>query len=71
MDYLIKAALFVPFMAVIYIFVDFFMSKISIDVLPSSFLPILCQFGILDGLSIFFTILVSSFVAKQAISFAK
>jgi len=71
MDYLIKAALFIPFMAVVYFFVDFFLNKISINSIPSLFQPLICQFGILDGLSVMMTIIVSSFVAKQAISFAK
>lgn len=71
MDYVIKAVLFVPFMAVVYFFIDFFLQKISVSAIPSLFVPILCQFGILDGLSVLMTIVVSSFAAKQAISFAK
>jgi hypothetical protein len=71
MDYIIKAAMFLPFMAVVYFFTDYFLSKISVNNIPALFHPIICQFGILDGLSIFLTIIISAFVAKQALSFAK
>lgn len=71
MDYLVKALLFVPFMGIVYLFVDYFKTILydSISFIP--FTNILCQFGIFDGLSTFFTILISSFVAKQAIAFVK
>jgi len=71
MDYLVKAVLFIPFMSIVYFVVDFFIEKLvsSIDKLP--YTSLFCQFGIFDGLSIFFTILVSAFIAKQALSFVK
>lgn len=71
MDYALKALVFVPFMALVYLVVDFFLQKVSINAIPALFQPILCQFGILDGLSIFMTIIVTGFLARQALSFAK
>jgi hypothetical protein len=71
MDYLIKAIIFIPFMLIVYVVVDFFKDILTIAIASVPFSGVLCQFGIFDGLSIFFTILISSFVAKQALSFVK
>lgn len=71
MDYLIKALIFVPFMAVIYIFIDYFKSILINSTSTLGVSPLLCQFGVYDGFSIFFTIIISAFAARQAIDFAK
>lgn len=71
MDYLVKALIFIPFMLIVYQFVDYFKSILTSSLSSLPFSPILCQFGFFDGLSVFFTILISSFVAKQALSFVK
>jgi len=71
MDYIVKAVIFVPFMGIVYLFVDFFKEKLYDAISSLTYASLFCQFGIFDGLGIFFTILISSFVAKQAISFVK
>ncbi|WP_455755928.1 hypothetical protein [Sulfurimonas sp.] len=71
MDYIVKAFIFVPFMAVIYVFVDYFKSILASAFSSLSVTSLMCQFGVLDGFSVFFTIIISAFAAKQAISFAK
>ena len=71
MDYIIKAVLFIPFMGVVYFVVDYFKSILVNSFSSVPFSGALCQFGIFEGLSIFFTILIAGFLAKQALSFAK
>ena len=71
MDYLVKAVIFIPFMAIVYIVVDYFKQYLVDSMATIPYSGIFCQFGIYDGLSIFFTILISAFVAKQALNFAK
>lgn len=71
MDYLIKAVLFLPFMAVVYLFIDFFKDKLVNSISGLTSTSLMCQFGIFDGLSVFFTILIAAFAARQAIDFVK
>jgi len=71
MDYLVKVVIFVPFMGIVYLFVDYFKSLLTSSLNGLAFTSLFCQFGIFDGLSVFFTILISAFVAKQALNFVK
>lgn len=71
MDYLIKAVIFVPFMTIVYFFIDYFKDILTNTFASLSITSLMCQFGVIDGFSIFFTILISAFVTKQAIDFVK
>lgn len=71
MDYLVKAIIFVPFMGVVYVFAEYFIGLLQDSISTLPFTSLFCQFGIYEGLSVFFTIIISSFVAKQAIDFVK
>ena len=71
MDYLVKAVIFLPFMALVYVFIDYFKEYLHNAISSLPYTSIFCQFGIFDGLSIFFTILISAFATKQALNFVK
>lgn len=71
MDYLIKAVIFIPFMALVYLFIDFFKYKLVESTSTLTSTALMCQFGVLDGLSVFFTIIIGAFAARQAIDFVK
>lgn len=71
MDYLVKVVLFIPFMTVVYIFIDFFKNKLIEVTSGLTSTALMCQFGVFDGLSVFFTIIIAAFAARQAIDFVK
>lgn len=71
MDYLVKAVIFVPFMLIVYRFIDYFKTYLTNVISNLPYTSLFCQFGVYDGLSIFFTILVSAFATKQALNFVK
>lgn len=71
MDYLVKAFLFIPFMALVYFFIDYFKVILVNSISGLTATSLLCQFGVFDGLSVFFTIIISAFAARQAIDFVK
>ena len=71
MDYLVKAIIFVPFMLIVYQFIDFFMLKLTSSINGLPYVPYICQFGVFEGLSVYFSILVGAFGAKQVINFLR
>lgn len=71
MDYLVKVVLFLPFMGLIYLFIDYFKVLLVNSISGLTVTSLLCQFGVFDGLSVFFTIIISAFAARQAIDFVK
>lgn len=71
MDYFVKAVLFIPFMTIVYFFVDYFRDILVNSISGLTVTALLCQFGVFDGLSVFFTIIISAFTARQAIDFVK
>jgi len=71
MDYLVKAIIFMPFLGIVYLFIDYFKSILYNSINSFVNISILCQFGVLDGLSVFFTIIVSAFIGKQVLNFLK
>jgi len=71
MDYFVKIALFLPFMGLVYLFVDYFKGILTSSISSVPYSGYICQFGLFDGLSVYFTIIISSFVVRQALSFMK
>ncbi|MCX6077028.1 MAG: hypothetical protein NTW78_09130 [Campylobacterales bacterium] len=71
MDYVVKVLFFIPFMGLVYVVIDYFKSLLLSAMTTVPFSSVLCQFGVYDGLSVFFTILISAFAVKQAVSFMK
>ncbi|MFA6139018.1 MAG: hypothetical protein WC667_13170 [Sulfurimonas sp.] len=71
MDYVVKVLFFIPFMGLVYLVIDYFKGLLTFTLMNVPFSSVLCQFGVYDGLSVFFTILISAFAVKQAVSFMK
>jgi len=71
MDYLIKVGLFTFFVFAIGYFTDKILSIFQTYIAMLPLTSIMCQFGVFQGLNLFMSIIVSSFVVKQIISFWK
>ena len=71
MDYLVKVIIFVPFLGLVYLVIDYFKTFLTAAMASVPYTSYLCQFGIMDGLSIYFTLIVSAFSAKQILNFIK
>ena len=67
MDYLVKFFIF----AIYFFSIAFMMNVVKdyIEKIPLS--AIMCQFGILTGLSLYFSIVVSAYLMKKSIDFWK
>jgi len=71
MDYLVKVVIFIPFMALVYFVIDYFLGTLSTHIASVSITAALCQFGVFTGLNVFFSILIPAFVAREVLDFIK
>jgi hypothetical protein len=71
MDYLVKVIIFVPFMALVYYVIDYFLAILQPYIASVSIGAALCQFGVFTGLNIFFSILLPAFIAREVLDFVK
>ena len=71
MDYLVKIFIFAIYFSSIAFMIDSMMNIVKdyIEKIPLS--AIMCQFGILTGLSLYFSIVVSAYLMKKSIDFWK
>jgi len=71
MDYVVKVAIFTVYMSSMSFILTSLVDKLRgyIELIPYS--NWLCQFGILTGLSLYVSIVVSFFLAKKSIDFWK
>lgn len=71
MDYLVKAVIFVAFMAFVYYVSDYFLAILKDQLATFGFSAIMCQFGIYTGIQSFFSIVVTAFGFRQILDFLK
>jgi len=71
MDYVVKAVIFVFFMAFVYYVSDYFLNILQEQLTTFGFSAIMCQFGIYTGIQSFFSIVVTAFGFKQILGFLK
>lgn len=75
MDYAVKVVIFLPFLGFVYFVTDYFLSILRntfSDVLGlGNVTSMMCQFGVFQGFTNFFTILVVGFAFRQVLNFAK
>jgi len=71
LDYIVKLAIFVPFITVVYFIINYFINYIKPYIASFPISGVLCQFGIITGLNLFISILVTGFLVKQILSFWK
>ena len=69
MDYVVKLFIFIPFVTVVYFVIDFFIDLIKPYIASFPISGVLCQFGVVTGLNIFISVLVTGFFMKQILSF--
>jgi len=71
MDYLVKFALFGIWIGLLYFFVDSAKDALLGYFNNISFVPLLDKLGIIDGINLFLSVLISCFISKQIIDFWK
>jgi len=71
LDYVVKLFIFVPFVTIVYFVIDYFISYLKPYIGSFPISGVLCQFGIITGLNLFVSILVTGFLIKQILSFWK
>lgn len=71
MTYLIKISIFTLYMGAVYFTIDYMIDLLKIYLAGIAVTPLLCQFGVLTGLNIYISIVVTGYLFKQTISFWK
>lgn len=71
MDYLVKIAIFTFYMSGVYFTIDYMINLLKTYFSDIVFLPIMCQFGVLTGLNIFLSIVITGFLFRQTLTFWK
>jgi hypothetical protein len=71
MDYLIKVVIFGVYMSAVYWTISFMITFIKGYLVNIPFTPLLCQFGVLTGLNIYLSIVISGYLFNRTLSFWK
>lgn len=69
MDYIVKIGIFTFYMTGSYYIVDYFLLKISLLFVDFPITPLLCHLGIITGLNIFLSFVVTGFLFNKSIEF--
>jgi len=71
MDYIVKFFLFAVWVGLLYYFVSSVKDALLGYFNNISFVPLLDKLGIIDGVNLFLSVLISCFIAKQILDFWK
>lgn len=71
MDYLIKVLIFTFYMSAVYFAIDFMISFLSNYLSGIPFTGLLCQFGVITGLNIYLSIVITGYLFNRTLSFWK